>query len=60
MKQNERICGDSAQWFACYSTTAEKKNCNSPIIKNYAAFVEKIGIQLLSDALFANSCNIGV
>ena len=60
MKQDQRICEDSAQWFACYSKIAKKKNCNSPIIKNYAAFVEKIGIQLISDALFANSCNIAM
>lgn len=60
MKQNQRICGDSAQWFACYSKIAEKKNCSSLIIKNYAAFVEKMGIQLVSDALFANSCSIAI
>jgi len=58
MKQNQRICGDSAEWFACYRKIAEKKNCHSPIIKQYADFVEKMGIQLVSDALFANSCSI--
>ena len=60
MKENQSICGDSAQWFACYSKEAEKKTCNSLIIKNYAAFVEKMGIQLVSDALFANSCSIAM
>lgn len=57
MKENQRICGDSVEWFACYKTTASKQNCNSPIIKHYANFVEKIGILLVSDAMFANSCN---
>ena len=56
MKQNERICADSVQWFACYTKTADEKNCNSPTIRQYANFVEEIGVQLVGDALFANSC----
>ena len=57
MKENQRICRDSVEWFACYKTKASEINCNSPIIKQYSNFVEKVGIQLVSDALFANSCN---
>ena len=58
--ENQSICGDSAQWFACYRKKAEEKECNSPIIKHYADFVEKMGIQLVSAALFANSCSIEI
>lgn len=57
MKENERICGDSVEWFTCYSKTASEQNCNSPIIKKYANFVETVGIKLVVDAQFANSCN---
>ena len=56
MKQNERICGDSVQWFACYTKTAIENHCNSQTIKQYADFVERIGVQLVGDALFTNSC----
>ncbi|XP_078357107.1 uncharacterized protein LOC144641972 isoform X1 [Oculina patagonica] len=55
-KKNQRICGDAIQWFACYTKTSDEKSCNSPTIKQYAEFVEKIGVKLVSDALFAKSC----
>jgi len=56
MSQNGGICGDAEEWFSCYSKTASEQNCNSPIIKQYVNFVERVGSQLVSDAMFANAC----
>lgn len=56
LTKNKRICDDAVEWFNCYSKTTTEQNCDSPILKQYEKFVNRVGRQLFNVALGADSC----